>query len=319
MFLAAGVGAFSGAIFHVVMHAFFKALLFLGAGSVIHAMSNEQRMTHFGGLRRELPITFWTFLVATLAIVGIWPFAGFFSKDAILWAVLHPEYPVPGHEYLWGLGVITAMLTAFYMFRLVGMTFFGRRREPGREIHCHREESVSMLLPLVILGVLSFFGGWIGVPQGFGGADHFHHFLAPIFLQHVAGHDAGGEMLAGLTTMLGAAVVALIALALYSQRTLRWGEKMAQQFSHTYKLLTAKYYVDEIYQLLIVRPLIWFSRVILWKGTDALLIDGMAVHGTARLVMLWGRLAAAFQRGAIPVYLTGFVVGAVVVIWWVVV
>ncbi len=320
MFLAVGVGAFSAGIFHVVTHAFFKALLFLGAGSVIHAMHDEQRMTHFGGLRKELPITFWTFFVATLAIAGIFPFAGFFSKDAILWAALHPAFPVPGHMMLWGLGLATALMTSFYMFRCVGLTFFGTRREPGRKIHCHKEESVAMLLPLVILGVLSVVGGWMGVPEAFGGADHFHHFLSAVFvpLESAHEHSATAEVLTGLATMLGAVVVGLMALAIYSQQMPAWPKRFAAQLGQVYELVLHNYYVDELYQKIFVQPLAWFSRTVLWRGQDATLIDGIAVHGTGRAVLLIGRLSAALQTGYVPHYLFGLVLGAVFVVWWIV-
>jgi len=318
MFLAAGLGAFSISIFHLMTHAFFKALLFLGAGSVIHAMGGEQRITHFGGLRKELPITFWTFLAATVAICGIYPFAGFFSKDAILWAALHPDFPVPGHMYLWFIAFVTAMLTAFYMFRLLGMTFFGKRREPGRQIHCHKEESVSMLLPLVVLGLLSVIGGWVGVPAGFGGADHFRHFLEPVFLQRAHAHDATAEMLTGFGSMLVMAIVAILTWTIYSQRELRWPRRMATQFQRVYRVLMNKYYVDEIYQAVVIRPLVWLSRVILWRGQDAMLIDRVGVHGTGRLMLLIGRLSTVVQTGLLSQYLFAFVIGAAVVIWWLV-
>lgn len=316
MFLAAGLGAFSVAIFHVVMHAFFKALLFLGSGSVIHAMENEQRMTHYGGLRRELPITFWTFLVGTLAIAGIYPFAGFFSKDAILWTALHPVQPVPGHMWLWGIGMITALMTSFYMFRCLGMTFFGKRREAGRKIHCHHEDNATMLIPLVVLAVLSLIGGWIGVPAGFGGLDHFGHFLQPIFLQTAMEHDHTAEMLTGLATMLAVIVVALLSLTVYSQTELRWPKRMAAQFRDIHKLLTNLYYVDAIYQKLIVKPLIWLSRVVFWRGQDATLIDKILVHGTGRVALLFGQLTAIMQTGSLVHYIVFFVLGAAGLLVW---
>jgi NADH-quinone oxidoreductase subunit L len=319
MFLACGLGAFSAAIFHVVMHAFFKALLFLGSGSIIHAMDNEQRMSCYGGLRKELPITFWTFLVATLAIAGIYPFAGFFSKDAILWAALHPTFPVAGHFWLWLLGLLTACLTAFYMFRLLGLTFFGKRREAGKHIHCHREESITMLIPLVVLGVLSVMGGWIGVPAAFGGVDHFHHFLQAIFFQgaHAQNHQA--EMLTGFGTMLGMGVIAVIALALYAQPNLAWAERMATRFGRTYRMLTRLYWMDEIYDWVIIRPLRWFSHAMLWRLQDAFLIDRVFVHGTGKIMLLVGRLSTVLQTGVVSQYLFAFVLGAVFVLWYLVV
>lgn len=313
MFLAVGVGAFSAGVFHLMTHAFFKALLFLGSGAVIHAMDNEQRMSRYGGLRKELPITFWTFLVGTLAIAGMYPFAGFFSKDAVLWNVLHPVVHVPGNTILWAMGVLTACLTAFYMFRLLGMTFFGDRTAAGKHIHCHKEDSVSMLVPLVILAVLSFVGGWVGVPAGFGGEDHFYHFLAPLIVQHGQPHDHTMEMIVGLATMLAVSVSGLIAWTMYAQRS-PWPAKMAAKSQRMYRTLLNKYYIDEMYQAVIVKPLIWISRNILWKFQDAFIIDRSVVHGSARFAVRLGKIGTALHTGAISNYVLGIVVGSVVII-----
>ncbi|MBI2346547.1 MAG: NADH-quinone oxidoreductase subunit L [Deltaproteobacteria bacterium] len=312
MFLGVGVGAFSAGVFHLVTHAFFKALLFLGAGSVIHAMREEQRIHAMGGLRNELPITFWTFLTATVAIAGIYPFAGFFSKDAILWETL-----ARGHVGLWVLGVVTAAVTAFYMFRLLGLVFFGSRSALSQKVHVHKEESVTMLLPLICLGFLSFIGGWLGVPAAFGGADHFGHFLAPIFLQEIGSTHAshGTEALVGLGTMLWVGVWAILALAIYAQRR-EWPSVMAVRFRRAYALLVNDYFVDRIYYRGVVQPLVWISDRVLWRAQDAMLIDRIGVHGTGRAMLLVGRLTATIQTGLAPHYLFFFVLGAVVLVGW---
>jgi NADH-quinone oxidoreductase subunit L len=183
MMLACGVGAFAAGIFHLVTHAFFKALLFLGSGSVIHAMSNEQDMRAMGGLAKRLPITFWTFLAGTLAIAGLFPLAGFFSKDEILWKAFHD-----GSIWLWGLGFLAAGLTAFYMMRLVVLTFAGQNRASEDVQHHIHESPATMTVPLVILAVLSIGGGWIGWPHFLGGANHFEQWLDPVFGGGPAAH-----------------------------------------------------------------------------------------------------------------------------------
>src|SRR5438309_1740762 len=181
MFLACGVGAFGAGIFHLMTHAFFKALLFLAAGSVIHAMGGEQDMRHMGGLSKKIQATYWTMLIATLAIAGAPLFAGFFSKDAILFSA----FTVGGNggHVLYAIGLLTALLTAFYMFRLIFLTFHGKQRYDEHHVHVH-ESPWSMLGPLVILAVLSIFGGWFALPSFFGGADYFANFLSPVFAAH---------------------------------------------------------------------------------------------------------------------------------------
>ena len=178
MFLALGVGAFSAGIFHLMTHAFFKALLFLGSGSVIHAMSGEQDMRKMGALWSKIPVTAWTFVIATIAISGIPPLAGFFSKDAILGASFDAR------PLLWAVGLITAGMTAFYMFRLFNMTFFGQSRVPHEVEHHIHESPASMTVPLMILALLSVVGGWIGWPTALGGSDRFAHFLDPVIARH---------------------------------------------------------------------------------------------------------------------------------------
>ncbi len=310
MFLALGVGAFSVAIFHLMTHAFFKALLFLGAGAVIHAMDGEQRLSMYGGLRKHLPVTFTTFLIATLAITGIWPFAGFFSKDAILWHVFSS-----GHYGLWAMAILTAGMTAFYMFRLVGLAFFGKRNPAGPH-HVHPENSVTMLLPLVVLAILSFVGGWVGVPHAMGGEDHIIQWLSPLF-PYVAheGGSASTELFMGLGSMTWGAIWAVLAWILYSQHR-DWADRMAARFKRAYSALVHLYYIDEIYDAIIVQPLLWISSRILWRTIDATIIDKVLVTGSAQVARLAGRIGTAMETGLVPHYVFILVLGSVVVLGW---
>jgi NADH-quinone oxidoreductase subunit L len=179
MFLACGVGAFAAGVFHVFTHAFFKALLFLGAGSVIHALSGEQDMSKMGALRSKIPTTFWTMMVGALAIAGVPGLAGFFSKDEILWQTWSAQHGT--YRFLWYLGFATALMTAFYMFRLIYLTFFGESRVAHEVEHHIHESPRSMTLPLILLALGSIFAGWLGWPHALGGSNRFEHFLAPVF------------------------------------------------------------------------------------------------------------------------------------------
>jgi NADH-quinone oxidoreductase subunit L len=311
MFMACGVGAFSAGIFHLMTHAFFKGLLFLAAGSVIHAVGGEQDMRKMGGLREKIPWTFWTMTAGTLAIAGIPGLAGFFSKDEILWRSYQASWAY------WLVGVITALLTSFYMFRLWFMTFFGEYRGEGdakqgdanhsahdaHGSHGHggvHESPRVMVIPLVILAVLSVVGGYVGVPGSLGGDNRFDKFLGPVFhgsapsnAQHTAvGEKAapeqqteGAEPKKGVLTELmftGISVVAaLLGLGLawlFYYRNPKLPEKIAAWMAGGYQVLLHKYYVDELYGALFVRPLIDGSTRILWhevdqKGIDAVVND----------------------------------------------
>ncbi|MFZ3212553.1 MAG: NADH-quinone oxidoreductase subunit L [Terriglobales bacterium] len=284
MFLACGVAAFSAGIFHLMTHAFFKGLLFLGAGSVIHALGGEQDMRRMGGLRQHIPWTFWTMTAATFAIAGIPPFAGFFSKDEILWNAFSSPY---GSWIFWAIGLITAFLTSFYMFRLWFMTFFGEFRGTeasssgahGGHGHIHESPRV-MLVPLGILAVLSVIGGWIGWPESIGGTQRFDHFLAPVFGTHaeeaaVAAAEHGKELLLAGVSVLAALLGLFFAWLLY-QRRRDLPDKIAAALGGLYTTVRDKYYVDEGYATAIVQPLIKGSTYILWRGIDAGAIDATA-------------------------------------------
>jgi NADH-quinone oxidoreductase subunit L len=274
MFMACGVGAFSAGIFHLMTHAFFKGLLFLGAGSVIHAVGGEQDMRKMGGLKSYIPWTFLTMSIATLAIAGIPPLAGFWSKDEILWKAYQVSW------VYWGIGVVTAFITSFYMFRLLYMTFFGDYRgtpadahdSHGHDAHGHgapHESPMVMLVPLMILAVLSLVGGLVGW------GNHFEHFLAPVF---GAGEPAN-EATSGSTEQLLMGVSVVVALLgwwlaylLYHKRQ-DLPQKIADALGGFYQAVVHKYYIDELYSALFVKPLIDGSTRILWQGVDRRIID----------------------------------------------
>ncbi|MGD8305971.1 MAG: NADH-quinone oxidoreductase subunit L, partial [Ignavibacteria bacterium] len=247
MFLALGAGAFSAGIFHLMTHAFFKALLFLGAGSVIHSMHEEQDIRKYGGLKKYMPITYGTFLVAAMAISGIPPLSGFFSKDEILWL----SYANIGYVF-WIIGVVTAVMTAFYMFRLYFLTFGGESRFDEHKTHPHESPKV-MTIPLIVLAILSAIGGFIGVPEIFSGehGNVFHSWLAPLFtaaerkLSHTGIHTHFEEYLLMAISVAGALGGIFVARHIYLNKP-SIADKIATRFKFIYRLLFNKYYVDEV-------------------------------------------------------------------------
>jgi NADH-quinone oxidoreductase subunit L len=323
MFLAVGTGAYVAGVFHLVTHAFFKALLFLGAGSVIHAMHHAQHATHshedaqdmrnMGGLRRVMPWTFALMAIATLAIAGVPPFAGFFSKDETLAAAFARGAEIPAFRVFWLFGVIAAALTAFYMARLMAMTFFGDNRTgPEEQKHLH-EAPVIMTAPLVVLGILSAVGGMLNLPALFGGDAKLEHWLDPII--EGAHHVFPLEMPHGQTEfiLIGLAIVIAVGGLILGYRvTMARPILPARQAAPEvgfWKVLYHKYYVDEIYAALIVRPLVLFSDRVLWKDVDQGLIDRGGVEGSARLARTLGWIGTRLQTGQVGVYLTVFLVG----------
>jgi NADH-quinone oxidoreductase subunit L len=313
MFLACGVGAFSAGIFHLMTHAFFKALLFLAAGSVIHAMGGEQDMRRMGGLSKKIRYTYATMLIATLAIAGIPPLAGFFSKDAILLSA----FQIPGGHPLYVLGLLTALLTSFYMFRLIFLTFHGKPRYDERKVHVH-ESPWTMLGPLVALAVLSVIGGWVAAPALLGGPDYFANFMTPVF-----GSREGAEVLSEaaahsleLTLAVVAVVSALLGMAIAYWLYLKRPEKadgLAKSLAPAYRTLLNKYYVDELYAATIVKPLLWISTNVLWKTADEAAIDG-TVNGIADGITAVGDRTRHTQSGNTRSYAVWVVIGALVVI-----
>ncbi len=301
MFLALGSGAYLAAVFHVMTHAFFKALLFLGSGSVIHAMGGEQDIRKMGGLAGKLKVTHATFLIGCLAIAGIPPLSGFFSKDAILLSVF-VHNPIQ-----YGIAVFTALLTAFYMFRLLVITFYGSFRGTEEQMHHLHESPWVMLLPLVLLALLSIAGGWIGIPAVLTeGADSLGQFLSPILptLSHAISHETE-LLLMGSTTLL-VVVVIIAAWLIYSKRT-------EQQSTGILRVFENKWYVDELYDNIIVKPLVRLSAF-LREWVESRLIDGL-VNGVGRSVQYTGRQLRFLQSGQIGNYVLLMVVAMVIILF----
>jgi NADH-quinone oxidoreductase subunit L len=324
MFLAVGTGAFASGIFHLVTHAFFKALLFLGAGSVIHAMHHAYHATHshadaqdmrnMGGLKQYMPVTFWLMVIATLAIAGIPPFSGFFSKDEILAAAFARAGTHQVYYLFYAMGVVAALLTAYYMARLITMTFLGENRTGEQErSHIHDAPRV-MTGPLVVLGVLSAIGGLLNLPPSFGGGARLEHWLEPVtepsaeLFRLVMPHGQTELLLVGGAVLVG--ILGLLTGYLVTSRRRIPTASEAPADTGLARVLNRKYYVDEIYDALVVRPLVWLSRVVLWKGVDQGVVDGAAVNGTAKLSRGLGWLGSRLQTGQIGVYVVLFLVGA---------
>lgn len=307
MFLACGVGAFGAAMFHLMTHAFFKALMFLGSGSVIHAMDGEQDVRKMGGLKKYLPITYFTFTLGWLAIIGIPPFAGFFSKDEILWQSFSSPL---GNKWLWVVGAVTAACTSFYMTRLMALTFWGKSRVPA-SVHPH-ESPATMTIPLVVLGILSVIGGWIGIPHviseilpghpGNGLETWFEGvILDPSAIAHTAEslHSTATEWaLMGVSVSL-AAIAALLAYNFYIVSPERPAQ-LAARFKGFYKLIANKYFVDEFYFARIINPIVDISRA-LWAYVDVNFIDRITAL-FADVVMGLGSGARSLQNGNMQQY-----------------
>jgi len=316
MFLALGVGSFTAGVFHVVTHAFFKACLFLGSGAVILAMHHEQDMQKMGGLKKYLPITFGTFFIATLAIAGIPPFAGFFSKDEILWQAFSH-----GSMVLWLIGAIAALMTAFYMFRAVFLTFYGKERFDTHH-HTPHEVDWKMWLPLVVLAILSTAGGFLGMPSVFGAGNVFEQWLEP-----VVGKGTEIAMTAGVAespalewALMGVSVAIalfgiLLAMRFYKSRTTL--AKQEAQLGAAYQLMHNKFYVDEIYDKGIVQPLYSISKNFLWQIIDVRVIDGI-VNGLAKIAEIGSGSIRRIQTGIAQNYAVLIVVGLFVVVGYLV-
>ena len=313
MFMACGVGAFGAGIFHLMTHAYFKALLFLGAGSVIHALSNEQDLRKMGGLARRLPWTHATMLVATLAIAGLPPLAGFFSKDEILAAAF-----ASGHRGVWLVGLVGAVLTAFYMFRLYILCFRGESRlAPEAEHHLH-ESPPSMIVPLVVLAALAVAGGWIGLPMQPGG-HLLARWLGPVFESGAPAPGAGPHELSAeaewiLIAVSVAAAAAGIAAAfqLYLRRPAAAGA-LQQRYARVHRLLLHKYWVDEIYDSTVVRFFAWLAGWF-WRFWDEKIVDGL-VNGIAYLFEGASAVLRLFQTGFVGTYALFFTLGVAAVLF----
>jgi NADH-quinone oxidoreductase subunit L len=327
MFIAVGVGAFSAGIFHLMTHAFFKACLFLGAGSVIHAMSGEQDMFKMGALSKVLKVTMATFFIASLAIAGVPGLSGFFSKDEILWYAynVHVGPPWLG-TFLWVIGFITAGMTAFYVFRAVFLTFFGQSRVSEEAKHHLHESPAIMTVPLVILAAGSVVAGWLGVPEVLKGSNLFHHFLAPVF---GGGHEAAagqgdahslieavganGQVAASagngshgleIALMVASVVIGIAgivtAYVLYLKNP-GIPRRIADRFKLLYTLVFNKYYIDEVYEYTVVRPGYALSDRIFFRVVDMGIIEGI-VNGLGITARLIGAAARLLQTGVVRTY-----------------
>jgi NADH-quinone oxidoreductase subunit L len=322
MFMACGVGVYEAGIFHLMTHAFFKALLFLAAGSVIHALSGQQDMRHMGGLRKRIPITFWCMTAAVFAISGIPPFSGFFSKDEILYQTFLWNNPL--HILLWAVGLFTAFLTSFYMFRLWFKTFFGSERfdehhlGDGHDAHAHgvHESPLIMTVPLMILAILSVIGGFVGVPLAFGGHNEIEHFLGPVFHPetHVAEHIAtrAAEPVLAAVSVITALLGVLLAWYLYCYKP-GTAASLAKKFHPIYSLVDNKFYVDEIYGLVIVSPLLMLSRFVLGGVVDTGLVNGIPATAAATTKGA-SAITRRMQSGNIRSYAGWLAAGAAAVI-----
>jgi NADH-quinone oxidoreductase subunit L len=346
MFLACGVGAYSAGIFHLMTHAFFKALLFLAAGSVIHAMSGEQDMRVMGGLRKRIPITFWTMSAGVFAIAGFPGLSGFFSKDEILYQAFTAGTAVG--KVAWAIGVVTALLTSFYMFRLWFKTFFGAERfdehaladghgthddhapvhasktstltleaghDSGQAAHGHgvHESPLVMTVPLMILAVLAVVGGWVGIPTAFGGHNEFEHFLDPVFS---AGHEAVAAVPAsgGTAFALSAVAITVFAIGFYFAYSFYYRKPgtaaaLAEKYKTVYSLLDHKYWVDEIYGTVFVTGTVGFARVILGGVVDKGIVQGTG-SGLAAGTRGLSAIVRGIQSGNIRSYAGWLALGA---------
>lgn len=312
MFLACGVGAFGAAMFHLMTHAFFKALMFLGSGSVIHAMHEEQDIRKMGGLRKYMPITHLTFFLGWLAIIGVPPFAGFFSKDEILWKAFSSP---AGHWSLWAAGALGATFTAFYMTRLMALTFWGASRVP-KDVHPH-ESPITMTIPLIVLGLLSVIGGWIGIPHVIGAnlghlpnvLEEWLHHSVKVFPAHEA--DPAIEFsLMGASVFL-AVVSAFLAYHFYVKSPDR-PKKIADSLRGIYTAVYNKYFVDEIYDRGIIQPIVQGSKK-LWLYVDVNLID-RTTYVVSDLVKGGGSFVRTLQNGNIQIYAMYIALGVVLVL-----
>jgi len=335
MFLAMGVGAYTAGIFHLYTHAFFKALLFLGSGAVIHALAGEQDLRKMGGLKNELPITYWTFLIGAIAIAGVPGLAGFFSKDEILYRTF-----AEGHTALWVIGLITSLLTAVYMFRVVFLAFHGARAvhaasvppaaahtAPGAHAHLH-DAPPAMAIALIVLAAGSIVAGYVGFPHALGGSNRIERFLEPSFTagearsedvrsvgpgpdQQDADHATEELELMGVSSLVAVGGIGIAAFFFLNNR--RAADDLATRFSGIHRVLANKYYVDELYDAAVVRPIAIVAEDGLWKGIDVRVIDG-AVNGVAGSVGGVSQLLRGMQTGSVRVYAASLFLGTVLIL-----
>lgn len=310
MFLACGVGAYSAGVFHLYTHAFFKALLFLCAGSVMHAMAGELDLQKMGGLKKYMPVTYWTMFFASLSIAGVPGFAGFFSKDEILW--LAYSGPSPVGKLVWAIGTLVAFLTAFYSFRLIFLTFHGKFRGTHDQEHHLHESPKSMTVPLMLLCLGAIGAGWVGIPHLLGGGAHFTEFMMPV-LGHPEGHGTHTEewIVMAISVVAGFSGIGLAAFFYLLNPDVPG--KLLQQFSAVHRVLFNKYYIDELYSFILIRPTIWVAKNILIGITDMRIIEAI-VNGVPETIGAFSQLLRKMQTGLLQHYATIMATGAVIIV-----
>ncbi|MCK9407967.1 MAG: NADH-quinone oxidoreductase subunit L [Bacteroidetes bacterium] len=312
MFLGVGVGAFSAGLFHVMTHAFFKALLFLGSGAVIHAMHDEQDIQKMGGLQKFMPWTFRTFAIGSFAIAGFPLLSGFFSKDEILWKAY-----TDGAPWMWLIAALAAGITAFYMFRLVSLTFLGKERFDLHHVHPH-EAPQTMLIPLLVLAFFSIVGGYVGIPHVLGGHNYFEEFLEPVFAGANAKlmmpmHDSAALELGLMGTSVAIGLLGIYAGWKIFTQKMEIAENVAKRFSGLHKILWNKYFVDEAYDAVVVNPIKTTSEKFLWKIFDVKIIDN-TLNFSAKFVEATSNIFRRIQTGVVQSYAIVFVAGILFVI-----
>ena len=309
MFLACGVGAYAAGIFHLYTHAYFKALLFLCAGSVMHAMGGELDMQKMGGLKKYMPVTYWTMLIASLSISGIPGLAGFFSKDEILFRA----YAAGGAgKFVWLLGTVAALLTAFYSFRLIFLTFHGEFRGTEEQRHHLHESPKVMTIPLLLLCIGAIASGWVGIPPLLGGGEHFSEFLAPV-VGHPRGEATHAEEWMTMGLSVAVAITGILVAVVFYIKNPSIPVNLARRFSLAYKVLWNKYYFDEFYNLIIVRPSLFVARNIIVGFTDGAIIEGI-VNGLPRFVGWLGSKVRTVQNGLLQYYGAIMAVGLFIIL-----
>lgn len=312
IFLAAGVGAFGAATFHLTVHASFKALLFLAAGNAIQALGGESDIRRMGGLKMRMPISAWSFVVGSAALAGIAPLAGFFSMEGILWQVFER-----GHGLLWAAAFLGVGLTAFYVFRAAASVFFGQPNFSIERFKRTAEPSMSMVVPAMLLVSAVVLGGIVGVPTCFGGSNHIGTWLSaliPAEMSRAPGaHSCGTQIVLAVVTLLWSMHFSVLGWLIYAQKR-DWPERIARRLGVLAKLVSNGFYVDRVCERLIVKPLLWFSRRIVSQGVDAVLIDGIAVEGSSRAVGLFSSLVVSAQTGVLQNYLLYFLIGVVLIV-----
>jgi NADH-quinone oxidoreductase subunit L len=317
MFLACGVGAFGAGIFHLYTHAYFKALLFLGAGSVMHAMAGELDIKKMGGLKKHMPVTYWTFLIASLSIAGVPGLAGFFSKDEILWLAYNAGSL---GKFVWIIGTIVAALTAFYSFRIIFLTFHGKfrgtpksdNRSDNRQEHHLHESPKVMTIPLIILAVGAIAAGWVGIPELLGGGNWIAHFLKPVLgYPEITATYLEKKMVIGIAIFVALAGI-FMAWVFYSLKP-EIPKNLVDSLKGMYTTLWNKYYVDEIYDFIIVRPTKWIANSIVAEVTDNKIIEGI-VNGVPGAIRNFGEKIRKVQTGYLQHYAMSMAIGLFVIL-----